>query len=196
MKVFRTIVVAGFSAFLGCSIAAQQTPQPTQEAPRTKKPAAKPAPRNAHKVWSNDNIATLRTPEDKYVEAKVASPVAPAAQPPTPAVTSTPSVPTASAAPVKSAALPSTSIKLPDTIEKTQQVIRENTQDIHDAEDRLRQLKSELTATPEPQKTQKQAEIERTAKLIADAEADLKTLQDHLQKLRATESAKRTSSPQ
>lgn len=185
MKLFRAILVAGVSLSVAHSMGAQQTAQPAQAAPRPKRSVAKSAPKNAHKVWSNDNIAALRTPEDKYLEAEEASP---AAQPTVPAA------PTAPSSPAKPAAQPST-VKLPETIEKTEQAIRENSQDIRDAQDRLRQLESELTVTPEPQKTQKQAEIKRNEKLIEDAEADLKILQDHLQKLRATQPRNRTPSP-
>lgn len=185
MKLFRAILVAGLSLSVARSMAGQQTPQPTQAAPRPRRSTAKSAPKNAHKVWSNDNIAALRTPEDKYLEAEQASP---ASQPAAPAASP------ARSSPAKPSAQPST-IKLPETIEKTEQAIRENTQDIHDAEDRLRQLESELTATPEPQKTQKQAEIKRNEKLIEDAEADVKILQDHVQKLRAPQSGNRTPSP-
>lgn len=186
MKLFRAILAAGFSLSAACSMAAQQTPQPTQAALRPKPPTAKSAPKKAHKVWSNDNIATLRTPEDEHLDAT---------QAPSPAQPTVPAASTAPNSPAKPAAQPSTSIKLPETVEKTEQAIRENTQDIRDAEDRLRQLESELTVTPEPQKTQKQAEIKRSEKLIEDAEADLKILQNHLQKLRATQSGNHTPSP-
>ncbi|HEY2545993.1 MAG TPA: hypothetical protein VGI46_08005 [Candidatus Acidoferrum sp.] len=56
-------------------------------------------------------------------------------------------------------------------------------------------MNSEPTSSPEAQKTQKHAEIERSAKLIDANEADLKLLQDHLQKLLAKQPAANPTAP-
>jgi hypothetical protein len=176
MKLSCALLTVGFAVIVACSMAAQETPRPVKAAIRTKQPAKPPA-KKSHKVWSNDDMATLRTPEDKYLEAKETTPA--------PQPTAVPTASAKPAPPTKAPAPASTSIKLPDTIEQTEQVIGENTQYIVDSNNRLRQLKAELGATPETQRALKQAEIERCAKLIEETEAGLKILQDHLQKLRA-----------
>jgi hypothetical protein len=77
-QIFLTLGCAAvlFSA-TGVPLLAQDSPQTAKSTPATVKDSS--SPKKAHKVWTDDEVSTLRTPEDNYVEQKQAAEAASAA---------------------------------------------------------------------------------------------------------------------
>jgi hypothetical protein len=207
MKIFCALLTVGFTAIVACSMAAQETPQPVQAAIRTKQPAKRPA-KNAHKVWSNDDFESSHasTSKDPASSKETATSAQPTATSSVPAITvnkdsetkkaATPAQPAATGD-VSTAPAPQAppSIKLPETVELTKQAIYEETQDTRDVRESLSQVKEKLYASTDGPKPGMQSQIDRYNKVIDANEADLKILQDHLQKLLAKQAAGNSTSP-
>jgi hypothetical protein len=195
------LLTAGFAVIAACSMAAQETPQPVQGATRTKQPAKRPA-KKVHKVWSNDDFESSHASASKgpAPSKETATSAQPTPTGSVPAITAnknsetkkaaTPAQPAATGKVSTAAASPAQpSIKLPETIEQTKQVIYEETQDTRDVTESLNQLKEKLNSSPDGRKAEMQIQIGRYNKVIEANEADLKILQDHLQKLLAKQAA-------
>jgi len=77
----RTIFLTfGCAAILFAATSASSLAQDAQDAKPSQVPAKDlSAPKKAHKVWTDDEVATLRTPEDNYIEQKQAAAAATAA---------------------------------------------------------------------------------------------------------------------
>jgi hypothetical protein len=61
----------------GAPLLAQDSSQRAKSSPTTTNDSS--SPKKAHKVWTDDEVSTLRTPEDNYVEQKQAAEAANAA---------------------------------------------------------------------------------------------------------------------
>jgi hypothetical protein len=157
----------------------QQSPPPASPTPRpSAKPASEPMPPvgelpvKRRKVWTNDDVVTLRTPADNYEIAKEAEESADAAAAKKEA---------AIRAALKSEKQPPPDIKLPPTAEETKQMIKNTQSDIHEETVVLQKLHQELLAAPASEQPQKQKDIDGLSALIDKSQRDLKALQDHLQ---------------
>jgi len=76
-RIFLTLGRAAvLFAATGAPLFAQDSPQTAKSTPATAKDSSSP---KAHKVWTDDEVSTLRTPEDNYVEQKQAAEAASAA---------------------------------------------------------------------------------------------------------------------
>ena len=162
-------ILGTLSAALAISfpLAAQQTPEST--APAIQLPQS--AEKQAHKVWTNDDLIELRTPADVYLlekEARAAALAEAAKQ-------------AASAEPANQD-LPRT--KLPATIEETQRMIDEDLRDIDGEEAELPRAQKDLDAASQDRKAEKQKQLERLTKNLEVARTELKDLQHHLEVLR------------
>ncbi len=155
----------------------QQTPPPPPAPPQNSQPASQQTPQidqlpvKRRKVWTNDDVVSLRTPTDNYLvekEAREAAEAEAAAK---------------SAAQPKSIVEAPAEIKLPTSIEETQLLIKNKEQDITDAQTSLVSLNAELATVPEEQKKAKQKEIEIVAAELDRARNELKVLQSHLVEL-------------
>lgn len=120
------------------------------------------------KIWTNDEVISLRTPADEYLAEKESRESARAK------------------AAAKSATQPKATIeappevKFPTTIEETQLLIKNKEQDISDDQASLIGLNTELANASDEQKKAKQREIEIVAAELDRARNELKALQDHL----------------
>lgn len=162
----------------------QQPPPSSSPAPTSSShPASEPVqsigelPVKRRKVWTNDDVVTLRTPADKYLVEKEAEDAAKAKEAANAkAATKVGTKPGAS----KDAAFQT---KLPSSIEETQLLIKNKEQDISDEQATLVGLNAELAAAPEEQLKAKQKEIEIVTDELDRAKNELKVLQDHLVEL-------------
>jgi hypothetical protein len=146
----------------------QQTPPPptppenAQPAPQPTSPAAK-----QKKVWTEEDVISLRTPADNYQVEKEAKEAA------------------AKEAALRAAAnppkQPTLDPKLPATAEETEKRLKETQQYIQEETDALDKLHKDLLDTPTEQQAQKQEEIDRVNRLLEASQRDLKALQEHLQ---------------
>jgi hypothetical protein len=147
-----------------------QPPQGAQPQAQPASSAQQPTPK-PKKVWTNEDVITLRTPADTYQADKEAQEAAEAEAAAKEA---------AQAKLIKEAGL---TMKLPHTVEETQQMIKTKEVDISGEENGLERLNNELPTTPADQMAVMQKEIDRvTADLRKDRVA-LEVLQNHLRKL-------------
>lgn len=138
---------------------AQPNAQPGQPEPKKKK------------VWTNDDVVSLRTPADNYLVEKDAQEAA-AAQ--------------AAAKEAADSKLPKEAdptIKLPPSIEETQKLVKDKEQQLNDEQSALERLIRELPDAPDDQKSAMQKEIDRVAADVPRVRSELKLLQNHLEKL-------------
>jgi hypothetical protein len=132
------------------------TPEPASTA--TPKPAPKP-----HKVWTDDDVATLRSPADDYLAQKEAQAQA------------------EDSAKLHRAADPgdksSPQAKLPNSLEEVERAIKDSLEDIRDQKDTLARLSKELHEIPEEQRVERTKQIERRTAVLQESEKELKSLQ-------------------
>lgn len=139
-----------------------------QQQPPEPQTSAAPVQPHKIKIWTNDDIVTLRTPADIYILEKEAQAAANEAKA------------------LMSCFAPS---RADAEVEDTQKEIDAAAQSIRDAEAAVTQARKDLQAAPENLQARSRAELERR-NLELDAYRDqLKLLQQRLQKLNAQPSA-------
>jgi hypothetical protein len=136
-----------------------QNPVPAPAAPEPQKPAS-----TTRKVWTEDEIVSLRSPADNYIAEKEAREAAEAL---------------AKGRTVAAEVCPS-SVKLkgPKTLEEAERAILDSLGDIDDQKATLAKLNKELDESPEDQKAAKSKEIERRTVVLEESQKELKALQD------------------
>jgi hypothetical protein len=160
-----------WSAFAGVQQereSSQQQPSPPEQSSQAQPP---PPVAKTKRVWTNEEVISLRTPADTYQEEKEAQEAA-AAQ--------AAAKEAAEAKPVKEAG---PAIELPSTVEETLRLIKAKQDQIDDEQSALERLVKELPNTPEDQKTAMQMEVHRVTADLPKVRQELKTLQTHLEKL-------------
>jgi hypothetical protein len=152
--------------------AQQQTSEP-QKNPQPPQPPDPSAPK-AKKVWTNDDMPSLRSPADTYLAEKEAQEAAAAEA-------------TSKRAElekqIKQAGL---TIDLPPTAEETQRLIKTKQERIKELKDHLDLLNQGLPDAPENQKAANQRQIEEFTGDSKKLQLEVKVLEDHLQSLAKT----------
>jgi hypothetical protein len=152
--------------------AQQQTSEP-QKNPQPPQPADPSAPK-PKKVWTNDDVISLRSPADTYQAEKEAQQAAD------------------TEAAVKRAELDKQikqarlTVDLPPAAEETQRLIKSKQERIKELKDRLDLLNQGLADAPENQKAANQKQIEEFTGDSKKLQLEVKVLQDHLQSLAKT----------
>ncbi|MGB2621267.1 MAG: hypothetical protein WA857_17950 [Candidatus Acidiferrum sp.] len=170
----------------------QSPPLASPTPPSSAKPASEPTPPvgelpvKRRKVWTNDDVVTLRTPADNYEIEKEAEEAADAAAAKKEA---------AIRETLKSEKQPPLDIKLPATAEETKQTIKNTQSDIHEETVVLQKLHQELLVAPASEQPQKQKDIDGLNALIDKSQRDLKALQDHLQSFPEKPQAENPAAP-
>jgi hypothetical protein len=154
----------------------QQPPQQQQSTqhPSNSQPSDQPEAKH-RKVWTNDDVASLRTPADVYLaekEAQEAAAAEAAAQ-------------EAAKAKLVDGARPT--VKLPATVEETRKLIAGRESQIADDQQALDRYTAELPNEPAERKDRMQEEIKRITAGLPKERSELKILQDHLEKLSKTQ---------
>ncbi len=152
--------------------AQQEAAQPPETAPAqtSATPAQQPAPKHK-KVWTNDDVVSLRSPADNYVIEKEAREAAVAKA----AVREE-----AIAKLVKKEDL---AIELPSTMEKTQELIDTKQSQISDLQDGMDLLNKDLPGAAPDRKPGMEKQIEILKADIEKANLEIKLLKDHLKDL-------------
>lgn len=128
------------------------------------------------KVWTNDDVVSLRTPADIYILEKEAQEEA--------AAKAAAEKAAAQEVAQADAAKPGeTNVTLPATVEETQKLIKDKQDQISDEQNNLDRMTKELPDAPDDQKPAMQKEIDRMTADLPKAQNDLKQLTDHLEKL-------------
>jgi hypothetical protein len=148
----------------------QSSEQNPQQPPQSSDPSA-PKPK---KVWTNDEVITLRSPADTYLAEKEAQAAADAKEAAKKAEL---------AKQIKEAAL---SMTLPTTPEETERLIRVKENRIRGFQDWLDRLKSDLPDAPAERKAAMQEQIEQSTSDLQRAQLELKVLKVHLETLPKT----------
>jgi DNA repair exonuclease SbcCD ATPase subunit len=172
------LVFAGFSqsAHAGwrqeqqTSQAQQQTSEP-QKSPPPWPQAPDPSTPKLKKVWTNDDMPSLRSPADTYLAEKEAQESADA------------EAATKRAELEKQIKRAGLTIDLPATAEETQRMIKSKQERIKELKDRLDQLNQSPLDAPENQKAANQRQIEEFTGDSEKLQLEVKVLQDHLQSL-------------
>jgi hypothetical protein len=167
----------------------QQTSQAQQQASQPQQsPQVSPLPQDSSapkpkKVWTNEDVVSLRSPADTYQAEKEAQQAADAEA----------AIKKAELAKqIKEAAL---TIKLPSTPEETQQSIKDKEGRIRDWQERLDRLNRTLPDALEPQKAATQKLIEEFTGDMQKDQLELKVLRDHLEDLTKTNSSEPSAAP-
>ena len=166
-----------WSAFAGVQQereSSQQQPSPPERSSQAQPP---PPVAKTKRVWTNEDVISLRTPADIYQEEKEAREAKAAAA-------QAAAKEAAEAKPVKEAG---PAIELPSTVEETLKLIKAKQDQIDDEQSALERLLKELPNTPEDQKTAIQMEVHRVTADLPKVRQELKILQTHLEKLTKTQ---------
>jgi hypothetical protein len=156
-----------------------QNPLPSsQQVPPPAQPASK-----QHKVWSNDDVVSLRSPADTYLAEKEVREAADADAAARKA---------ALAKQIKEAGL---ALKLPSTSEETERLIRAKQDQIGDLQDGMDRLRKDLPDAPPDRKPEMEKQIETFTGYLQKAEVELSILRDHLQDLAKTPPNEKPSAP-
>jgi len=152
----------------------QTEPQPLQQQqsarqPLNSQPAQLPEAKQK-KVWTNDDVVSLRTPSDVYLAEKEAQEAAAAEA-------------AKEAAKTKLGDVARATEKLPATVEETRKLITAKVSQIADDQQALDRYTVELPSEPVERKDRMQEEITRITAALPKERSELKILQDHLEKL-------------
>lgn len=185
-----TLCALALAALGSCAASSKQ--QPSQQLPppssSTPPPSSHPAssepvpsigelPVKRRKVWTNDDVVTLRTPADSYLLEKEEEDALKAQE------AMKAEAPTDVGAKADSLKDADWHRQLPSSIGETQLLIKNKEQDISDDEATLDGLKAELATAPEERLKAKQKEIEIVTDELDRAKNELKVLEDHLAEL-------------
>jgi hypothetical protein len=143
-------------------------------------PAARPKPK---KVWTNDDVVSLRTPADIYLEEKEAQQAADAEAAAKKA---------ALAKEMKDAGI---SLELPPKADATQQLIDDREDHLKDFRQRVDLLHHDLLDAPAEKKEVMQKQLENFTREVRKTELELKILREHLEELNKVKAAELPSSP-
>jgi len=160
----------------------QQVSQPQQNPQSSPQPQDPSAPK-PKKVWTNDDVISLRSPADTYRAEKEAQEAADAEAAVKKAELATQ---------IKEAGL---TIKLPSTPEETRQLIKDTQEQIAALQARLDRLNHDLPDALEPQKTAIQKQIEALTVDVPRNQLELKVLRGHLEDLVKTAPSGPASAP-
>jgi hypothetical protein len=151
------------------------TPPPSSQPASEQAPLIEQLPLKRRKVWTNDDVVTLRSPADNYVAEKEAQEAADAQAAAKEA---------AIRAAIKSEKPEPRDIKLPATPEETEKILKSAQDDIQEETVVLDKLHKELLDAPKEQREGKQKEIDHLTASIEVLRREAQALQDHLQTLR------------
>ena len=138
-------------------------------ASQSQKPASKP-----HKVWTEDNLSTVRTPADNYVEAKDRQSTS------TSAANASASTQTAAEKPHATSQQPTKTPPLAHakSTEDADFKMEWEKKDIQGQEEYLARMQGELEQAPPEQKEHIQKLIEQHKQILADTKKELQGLQE------------------
>ncbi|MFI5072572.1 MAG: hypothetical protein ACHP8A_16945 [Terriglobales bacterium] len=163
----------------------QQQPSQQQQSDQQRsnsRPAQQPEAKQK-KVWTNDDVVSLRTPSDVYLAEKEAQEAAAA------------EAAAKEAAKIRLGDVARATEKLPPTAEETRKLIAAKDIQIADDQQALDRYTVELPNEPADRKDRMQKEIKRITAGLPKERSELKMLQDHLEKLYKTQLNEAPTSP-
>ena len=174
------------AAALGLSAPAFAQSNSQKKTPPAKQ--TKPAPK-AHKVWTDDEVGSLRSPADAYAEAseRQNAQAADAQQPGTANQTST--------SREAQKGVPPPTLTNPKSLEEADKMIAWENRDIAAQEEFLDKLKQEINEAPADQKERLTKLLAQRTQVLASTRNELKNLQTKKRELAKTPSVSASAGP-
>jgi len=167
-----SLLVLSFGLAGKATMAQVATPRPTPVSEKVTDPP-KAAPAKPHKVWTDDDVTTLRTPADRYAEAKAAQAEAAAAEAKTKADAAAPAAQMSLANGVKPA---HNALSDPKSTAEADKMIAWESRDVAAQSDYLSQIQEQLRTASGPERDHLLAEKARMEGIMAQTQQELKTL--------------------
>ena len=164
-------------------VASAQETASSQKAAASEKPESKAAPQKVHKVWTNDDISSVRSPSDNYSEEQKAL-AARSAAAAKPASTNDKTAP---------ASLPQhggpPALTNPKTVNEADSMIAWENRDIEAQQGTIAQLQKEIDQAPPEHRGALQKSLQERTQLLADTQKELQALQAKKETLQQKPSA-------
>jgi hypothetical protein len=164
-----TLLVLSFGLAGTATLAQDATPGPTTVSAKTNEPRSKAAPAKTHKVWTDDDVSTFRTPADRYAEEKAAKEAAATSATVPATAAAQPAMPNG----VKTA--PS-ALSNPKSAEQADNMIAWETRDIDAQVDYLDKIQDQLQIASGAERDHLLSEKARMEGVLAQTQQELKTL--------------------
>lgn len=167
-----SLLVLSFGLAGKATMAQVATPRPTPVSEKVPDPP-KSAPAKPRKVWTDDDVSTLRTPADRYAEAKAAQEEAAAAAAKAKAD---------AAAPASQGSFPDgvkpahNALSDPKSTEEADKMIAWESRDVDAQRDYLSKIQDQLSTANGPEREHLLAEKARMEGVLAQTQQELKTL--------------------
>lgn len=167
-----SLLVLSFGLAGKGAMAQVATPRPTPVSEKVTDPP-KTAPAKPRKVWTDDDVSTLRTPADRYAEAKAAQEEAAAAAA---------KAKTDAAAPASQGSLPNGvkpahgALSDPKSTEEADKMITWENRDMDAQRDYISKIQDQLSTANGPERDHLLAEKARMEGVLAQTQQELKTL--------------------
>jgi hypothetical protein len=167
-----SLLVLSFGLAGKATMAQVATPRPTSVSEKVTDPP-KAAPAKPHKVWTDDDVSTLRTPADRYAEGKAQQEEAAAADAKAKADAAAPAAQMSLANGVKPA---HNALSDPKSVAQADKMIDWETRDVAAQSDYLSQVQEKLRTASGPERDHLLAEKARMEGVLVQTQQELKTL--------------------
>jgi hypothetical protein len=180
------VVAAGFAAAPGLASAQEMAPAPQPAA--SEKPESKPGPRKVHKVWTNDDLGSVRSPADTYTAQKEAqaSTTPPAAKPATSNDKPAPATPHSGGPPA---------LSNPKSVSEADSMIAWEGRDLEAQQGTIAELQKQLDAAPPEQREALQKSLQQRMQILGETQKELEALQAKKEALQNPPSAGSNAAP-
>lgn len=171
-----SLLVLSFGLTGKATMAQVATPRPTQVSEKVTDPP-KAAPAKPHKVWTDDDVSTLRTPAERYAEAKAAQEEAAAAA----AKAKADAAAVAGNLPAKPTGQPvkppsHKALVDPKSAEEADGMIAWENRDLDTQAEYVRQMQERASSSTGAEREHYLAEKARMESIMAETQQELKTL--------------------
>jgi hypothetical protein len=180
------VFAAGFAAAPGPG-SAQET-APSSQPAASAKSESKPSPQKVHKVWTNDDLGSVRSPADTYTAEKEAqaSTTPPAAKPASSNDTPAPATPHSGGPPA---------LTNPKSVTEADSMIAWEGRDIEAQQGTIAQLQKQLDAAPPEQREALQKSLQQRMQILAETQKELEALQAKKESLQKPSPAGTNAAP-
>lgn len=180
--VFSAILASAAALGLTAAAYAQSDPQKKTPPAKQAKPASKP---RSHKVWTDDEVGSLRSPANAYMDAKYSQ-----------ADGAADSKEAAAVKPRPHAAAPA--LSNPKTVDDADKMIAWEKRDVDAQTEYVERLKKQIDEAPPEDKERLKKVLQERIQILADTRGEMETLvqqKKDLQKKPATDSNNAAAQP-
>jgi hypothetical protein len=168
LNIAIVVFAAGFAAAPG--LASAQDSAPSSQPAASEKSESKPGPQKVHKVWTNDDLGSVRSPADTYTAEKEARAyiTPPAAKPASSDDKPAPATPHSGGPPA---------LSNPKSVTEADSMIAWEGRDIEAQQGTIAQLQKQLDAAPPEQREALQKSLQQRTQVLAETQKELEALQ-------------------